>query len=300
MEIKQLESFVAVVAEKSFSRAAEKLFMTQPTITNHIQSLETQLDIALFNRTNKKVTLTQAGAILYEHALNILNIKHTALHELNAFKGKIEGSLEICASTIPAQYVLPQIMKIFTGQFPDVAFTIHQKNSKHVIDDILSGQINYGIVGGKYPSPSLEYIDFFDDKLTIIASAEKHDLGTPGTALTFDTLLKEKFIIREEGSSTRRLIEETLKHHHLKADQLSTISTIEDNETIKQLVALDVGLSFISEIAAAKEIELGLIKPYTIKNIDFDRKFYFVYHKNRYLSPLDQAFRDFVIHYSNR
>lgn len=298
MDIKQLESFVAVVNHKSFSRAAEKLFMTQPTITNHIQKLEEELETALLNRTNKKVSLTKAGEILFQHANNILNIKQTAQYELNDYKGKVQGILEICSSSIPSQYILPGLLKTFVDQHRDVSFLLHQKNSQHVINDILSGQINYGIVGGLYEHPSLAYIDFFDDHLTLVASSQKHIPCPEDGVMSKDLLKSEKIIFREEGSSSRLLIEETLKCHGLTPQMLQIVSYIEDNETIKQLVALDVGLSFISEIAIKKELALGLIKAYRVEGMHFNRKFYFVYHKNRYLSPLDQAFRDFVIPYA--
>lgn len=295
LDIKQIESFIEVVNKKSFSRAAEKLFMTQPTITAHIQSLEAELDTVLLNRTNKKVTMTDAGNLFFQHAINIVNIKETAEYELKEYKGKIEGNLEICSSSIPSQYILPYLLKKFTDQFPNVTFSINQKNSKNVIDDIINGQINYGIVGGKYDYDCLEYIDFFDDHLTLVASAGKKNFGPAHSQLDLDVILKEKIILREEGSSSRLLIEETLKNKKIKLNQLNIISLIKDNETIKQLVALDVGISFISEIAIKKEVDLELISPYPIKNLKFNRKFYFVYHKNRYLSPVDQAFRDFII-----
>lgn len=298
MDIKQLESFITVVNEKSFSRAAEKLFMTQPTITNHIQSLEAELDTALLNRSNRNITLTSAGEILFKHAINIINIKQVALYELNDFKGKMEGHLDVCSSSIPSQYILPRIMKTFTDPHNHVTFSIHQKNSKQVIDSILGGQINYGIVGGRISNPSLEYIDFFDDHLVLVSSPDKDHLGSVHSEIAFEDLLTEKILFREEGSSTRLLIEETLKSHGYRLDQLKPISYIEDNETIKQLVALNVGLSFISEIAIKKEVELGHLIPHTLKGMTFERKFYFVYHKNRYLSPLDQAFRDFIIQYA--
>jgi DNA-binding transcriptional LysR family regulator len=298
MDIKQLESFITVVNEKSFSRAAEKLFMTQPTITNHIQNLENELETTLLNRTNKNISLTDSGKILFEHAVNIINIKETVQYELNKLKGKIEGHLAICSSSIPSQYILPPIMKSFTDEFPGVTFSINQKNSLHVIEEIMSGHINYGIVGGKYDYASLEYIDFFDDHLVLAAPSPKKYLGDPYTTLDFSTLATEKFLVREEGSSTRRLIENGLKQLHKKVSHLNAISYVEDNETIKQLVSLNVGISFISEIAIKKEIALNLITPYLVKDMPLNRKFYFVYHKNRYLSPLDQAFRDYIIQYA--
>lgn len=298
MDIKQLESFIAVVNERSFSKAAEKLYMTQPTITNHIQSLEAELETTLLNRTNRNITLTDAGILLFAHAQNIINIKNTAQFEMKEFKGNVDGHLEICSSSIPSQYVLPQVMKRFTDIYPNVTFSISQKNSKQVIEDIMSGHINYGIVGGLFDNPSLVSIDFLEDRLSLVSTGQR-DLRRPSDSeIDLSSLLSEKFLLREEGSSTRTLIEHVLERHNILLSQLQTIATVVDNETLKQLVSLDVGLSFISDIAIKKEVELKLLNPYSLKDMAFNRKFYFVYHKNRYLSPLDQVFRDFIVRFA--
>lgn len=124
MDFKQLETFVTIAKLKSFSKAAEHLFLTQPTISNHIQNLEKELKTILINRTNKNISLTQAGELLYKHAIDILNKKESAIFSLNQFKGKIEGILEISASTIPEQYYLPDLLIEFSKKYPEVKYNL--------------------------------------------------------------------------------------------------------------------------------------------------------------------------------
>ncbi len=294
-----METFIEVVNLKSFSKAAEKMFLTQPTITNHIQSLEEELGTLLINRSGKRISVTDAGSILYRYALEIVNMRDLAQFNLNEYEGKIEGHLEISTSSIPEQYVIPHILKEFIEQYPNVTFTINHEDSKRVVEDITNGYINYGIVGAKYDSDALEYIDFFEDHLIVVVPNNENYVWKPYETLDIGFLLKQKIILREKGSGTRLLVEKALKEKNLKIDSLDIISCIEDNETIKKLVELGLGISFISEIAVQKEIKLGLIKPYYIKDLELKRKFYFVYHKNRYLSPLAQEFKNFVIEYTN-
>lgn len=299
MDFKQLESFIAVVDFNSFSKAAEKLFLTQPTITTHIQSLEQELGIVLFDRSNKRIMLTDSGNMLYKYATDIINLRDTALMYLSKNFEKVEGNLEITTSSIPGEYLIPYIIKDFINKYSNIKFKIIRKNSEKVIEDIRNGYVNFGIIGGKYDFEFLECIDFFDDNLVVI-TPNTRSYPSDINELDIDFLFKEKVIIREKGSSTRLLIEKALEDRKIKLSKLNIISSIEDNETIKRLVELGVGISIISELAVKKEIELGLVKAYYLKDFNLRRKFYFVYHKNRYLSPIDQAFKNFIVNYIDK
>lgn len=291
MNINQLITFVEVVNQKSFSKAAEKLFITQPAVTSHVKSLEDELCITLIDRSNKKIAVTEPGKILFEHAVNMINTINIAKHQINIYENDISGNLNIFSSSIPAQYILPSILKNFVDKYNNVTFTIHKRNSKEVIETVLKGQANYGIVGSKYKYENLDYFDFFEDELVLATSAIKRNNCN---IISKSDLINEKLIFREKGSSSRLLVENALQLNNIDQNRLNIISHVEDNETIKQLVELGVGSSFISKIAIKKEIALGLIKPVLVSNFSLKRKFYFVYHKNRYLSPIEQAFKDFI------
>lgn len=297
MDFRQLETFVEVAKMKSFSKAAKKLFLTQPTVTSHIQNLENKLGTILINRSGKNITLTNAGNILYEYAIDILNMCDMAEFDLGMYQGKVQGHLEISSSSIPKQYVLPTILKEFTRKYPEVTFSINHSDSKSVVNNILDGNTDFGIVGAKYENNYLEYIDLIEDNLVIIAPNTQEYLWNAYEELELDFLLKEKMIFREEGSGTRLLIENAMKKKGIELSSLNIVAYIEDTETIKKFVELGLGISIVSEKAIKNEYEMGIIKPYNIKNLSLRRKFYFVFHKNRQLSPLTRTFKDFVIKY---
>jgi DNA-binding transcriptional LysR family regulator len=157
------------------------------------------------------------------------------------------------------------------------------------------GKLNYGIVGAKYYSEVLEYIDFYEDEIVLCLPEGERNPWSDKDLLDIKTLFSEKFIFRKPGSGTRRLIEERLSEKGIDLDDLNIISYIDSNEMIKKMVELGLGISFISKIAVKNECDLKLIKTLRIKDLDLRRNFYFVYNKNRTLPPLVEAFKDFLI-----
>jgi len=293
MDFKQLETFVTIAKLKSFSKAAEHLFLTQPTISNHIQNLEKELKTILINRTNKNISLTQAGELLYKHAIDILNKKESAIFSLNQFKGKIEGILEISASTIPEQYYLPDLLIEFSKKYPEVKYNLKKYATGQIIDKILGGEIDFGIVGAKQEFKQLEYIEIMDDN--IVLSAPCKDKYLYIDLIDLKDLCKKPLIMREEDSGTRKALEESLIKHNIFLEDLNIVAFVENTETIKKLVRKGMGLTFISERAISRNINNQEIKKISIKDFDIKRKFYFVYHKNRALSPLTETFKKFVL-----
>lgn len=291
MEFNQVKIFVAVAHKKSFSKAAEMLFISQPTVTSNIQKLEKELGITLINRKSKNISLTEGGLLFYRYAVELVNIYAQAEASLSNYKKDIEGVLEIYASTIPEQYLLPYIVRDFKQEFPLVHFSIRHKASKDVIDEILSGTINFGFVGAKYPSDVLQYIDFFDDRLVLITSPEKKiDTGS----VNIESLAGEDVLLREEGSGTKLLFENALKKKKLDMTLFGSQTINDSLEAIKRMVALGVGIGLVSEIAVKREVASGQLKQYEIKDLELKRKFSLVYCKNRYLSPIEEKFKDFI------
>ncbi len=293
MDFKQLETFVAVVKFKSFSKAAENLFITQPTVSNHILNLEKQLNTILINRTNKSITLTKAGVLFYKYAVEILNKRDNALFSLDQFKGKIEGILEISSSTIPEQYFLPKLLMKFNKIYPQVKYNLNKYDTSQVINSILSGRIDFGIVGAKKNSKQLEYIEIMDDHIILVAPNK--NTYFKGNSITIEQLAECPIILREEGSGTRNIVEDFLNEHNFSIDNLKVVAYIENTETIKECVKNGLGTTFISYKAVLSDLKNNYMKNITIKGLEFKRKFYFVYHKNRALSPLSETFKRFIL-----
>lgn len=297
MEFNQLESFISVVKHNSFSYAAKELYITQPTVSNNIQNLEKELNTTLLNRTSKTINLTDAGKIFYKYAVELINIRDKAKHILSEYSNKVEGEIEVTASSIPEQYILPYIIKDFLNTYPKVSFSMTHKNSKDIIDDILDGKLNFGIVGAKYPSDMLEYMEFFEDEL-VLCVPSSHPLSE-NDYMDMDALSSEKIILRKKSSGTRRLIEHQLSAMNVCLDDLNIVSQIDSNEMIKKMIELGLGISFISKIAVKNEIDLKLIKPLKVKGLELKRCFYFVYIKNRTMSPVVDAFKNFLLEWKN-
>lgn len=291
MEFKQVECFVEVARKKSFSKAADALFLSQPAITSNIQKLEKELGTILFDR-NKNITLTKGGQEFFPYAIEMLNIRAKAGLAMGEHKNKIEGVLEICASTIPEQYLLPHIIKAFKEEYPQVFFSIRHNDSREVAEEILSGITNFGFIGAKYPYEGIEYIDFFEDRLVLITCPEK---TFDTDSLTIETLIGEEIVLREEGSGTRLLIENALKEKKLSLDIFRSRTINYSMEAIKKMVALDVGISFVSDISVKCEVESGRLKQYQVEDLNLSRNFSLVYSNNRYLSPVEEKFKEFVI-----
>ena len=211
MDFKQLEVFVSVCKYQSFSKAARELFLTQPTVSSHIQNLEKELDTVLINRNNKNITLTKSGEILYSHAIKILNNCKKAIYDIKEYSGKIEGIIDIACSSIPESYILPKFIKNFTLQYPDVKFSINNYNSQVVISEILDEKISFGLVGYKPNNAQIQYIDLMDDELVLITPKDIL-LDNDNGYINITKLNNLKFIMRKEGSATRNIIILSLIH----------------------------------------------------------------------------------------
>ena len=277
MDFRQLETFVEVAKLKSFSKAANKLYITQPTVTNHIQSLEKELGAILINRLGKTISLTEAGNILFTNAIHILNSCEKTRLDLASYEGKIQGHINIFSSSIPRNFLLPAIIKEFIKDYPHVSFSIGDKDSKKVIQAILDGETDFGILGGKYNVPNIEYINLMEDSLLLLTPNTSDFPHENFSYLNIDVLQNNNLILREEGSATRGLIEKTLNDQGL-FDKLNIFAFVEDTETIKKMIEYNIGISFLSKHAVDEELKSGKFKAFYIKGLDFNRNFYFIWH----------------------
>lgn len=296
MDIRQIKTFVEVAKLKSFSKAADSLFLTQPTVSNHIQALEKEFDTILINRLSKGLTLTRAGQILYSTSIEILNTYESAKFQLDIYKGKMEGHLEISASSVPRKHLLPGLLDNFLKRFPDVTFSINDLDSKQVIQGILDGEIDFGFVGAKYETRNLEYISVMKDELILIVPNSLLKKYVDNDIVPLKDILNLPFILREEGSGTRESLRLALEEQKLSLDSIRTVAWIQDSEAIKRMVELGTGCSFIS----IKDVEFGdesIGRPYKIlrvKGLNLKRMFYLVCHKTRQLSPLGESFKSSI------
>lgn len=285
MDFKQIEAFVNVAKYKSFSKAAEAIFLSQPTISAHISSLEQELDMTLFDRNGKETRLTHAGSVFLEYAINMINIRNTAISSLADFDSKVSGTLVIASSTTPCRFLLPSMIKEFYEEYPHVNFDIKEESTKTVVEMILSGDADIGIVGDIVSDNKLSFKKINDDNLVIISN----DKNLP-ECLNMDTLVKQKFILREPGSATRTIFENAIKLNGYSLDRLDILAEVSSLEAVLQFVKNRLGISIVSEVACKDYISAGMVRKHTLDDMNVTRGIYSVIHTKRTLSPAAKAF----------
>lgn len=297
MDIRQLETFVNVAKCKSFSKAAEKLFITQPTVTNHIKNLEMELENSLISRRGKHIELTNEGYVLYEYAVNILNLVEGAKYDLLSNQRDIHGNLTLYASSVPRRVLLADIFSDFNEQYPNISFRLYEKDSKAVSKDIMSGRADFGFLGAKFSDPNLEFMELMEDEIVLVAP-----FSFPyenGYEIEKSELIKFSWIFREEGSATQMLVDKVLENEGMSYNKFRILGKIEDMEVIKKMIMKNMGCSFLSRAVIDDELELKKLKYYRIKGLSLRRSFYFAYHKYRKLSPVNSLFKEFMIRKCN-
>lgn len=295
MEFKQLEAFVAVVENKSFSEAARQLNLTQPTISAHIQTLEQELNSRLLIRTTKKLTITQRGLQLYDCASNMLNMRKNIIDE---FTGQNKKIIDLAVSTIPSSYLLPEILGAFTKWISDIYFHSWQSDSLGAVSRVLDGSVDLALVGNTFDEPDCCFIPFRQDKLVIATPVNDHYLQlekkSKSGALEFFDFLKEPFIMRETGSGTKKEIDHYLEEHHISDTALHIVARMNDLEAIRKSVAGGLGISILSACSAKDLADTHQILMFPLNSEKAVRTFYIVYSKNRILKPHVKQFLKFV------
>ncbi|MDR0840654.1 MAG: LysR family transcriptional regulator [Christensenellaceae bacterium] len=293
MDFKELESFVMIAKVKSFSKAADKLFLTQPALSNHISKLEKELGVTLLMRNNKKTELTHAGQKFYISALEILNQREFALLSLEKFQGKIDGILQIATSSVPGQYILPNILKGFHEIYKDVTYNHYYLSSGEVISLLLSGELDFGFIGAEPEDNNIIYEKIADDELVVIAPNVPP--FSQMESITFERLLDEQILLRKEGSSTRRAFDTAYKHFTHLGKPAKVLAHMDNNEMIALCVKAGFGVSIASRISVEDKVKAGFLKVLPLEDYSFHHAFYFAYPKKRTLSPMVTRFKEFVL-----
>ncbi len=199
MVFKQLQSFVAAVQHKSFTKAAEHLFLSQPTISAHIRQLEEELGTQLILRTTKSIEITPTGLEIYEYALSILSLRDRIYQGCKQQSQKI---IHLGASTIPSSYILPDVLPEFGSRFPDTYFAIHQSDSQGIVNGLKEGLFDVGMVGMEVEDDFIECIPFCHDHMVLITPVNEHFLALHRQKTPVQYLLREPIIMREKGSGS--------------------------------------------------------------------------------------------------
>lgn len=298
LEFKHLDAYVKVYDLQSFSKAADEMFLSQPSISAYISSLENELQTSLIYRSAKEFTPTKSGKLFYEYAKDMLTLREKSIFALKNFTDVTVGSIDILASSVPAQYILPEMLGVFHKAHPNIAFNLTQADSSDVVKGISSHKSDVGFVGAKIENPKCIYEDFMTEKLVIIAPNE--DRFVRITRSDIPRLLRsEYFVTREDGSGTRLEYEEFLNGIGVPPDKLNVSATFNNTQSIIHAVANGLGLSIISKLAARQYIKQKLIVPIDDGSLP-ERKFYIVLKKNCEVMPIANLFINFALSYAHK
>lgn len=292
LDIHQLEIFTKVAELKSFSKAAQAIYLTQPTVSQHISSLENYLGTKLFDRLGKEVALTKAGEILYRYAKQITALRGEAQQALDHFLGKKTGHLILGASTIPGEYILPPLLGQFKTLYPEIRITLRIGDTEKIVTELLGGTIELGIIGAKIIHTRLKYSPFVEDELIVVVP--KGHRWWQRKSIDVQELADEPFIMREEGSGTRISMEKRLRKLGISSDDLKIIAEVGSTTAVKQAIKANLGTSLISEMAVEEEIRLKILKKIPIKKVRFNRTFFIIQDKKRTTSPLCKSLIQFL------
>ena len=291
MNLKQLEAFVQVAEGGSFSKAARELYLTQPTISAHISSLEKELNVRLFVRNTKEVSLSDNGKDLYKYAKQMVDLQGKIEEHFGMKKDSGKHCITIAASTIPAQYLLPKVLMCFNEKYPEEQFKIKETDSAQVVTQIVDCMADVGFTGTVLEKKHCKYIPFYKDELVIIApNTEKYRRFQEECPNDISWLKREHVIMREEGSGTRKEAEKQLRSAGVNMADLEIIASIENQETIKKSVRQGIGVSILSRLAATDEAKAGQMLIFPIPGADDGRDINVVYNRNYQLSRSAERF----------
>lgn len=291
MEFKQLEAFVAVVDYGSFSEAARRLYLTQPTISTHIRSLEEELHSKLIIRTTKKTTITARGYQLYDSAVRMLEIRS---HLLDSFTGSQKHMIDLAASTIPSSYLLPELLAGFGSTHPDIYFHSIQSDSEGAIHRVLDGAVDLALVGQNTGDESCIFIPFCQDTLVVATPVTEHYLKLKERSVSFSSFLNDPIIIREKGSGTKKEMDLFLEKAGVTPSELNVIAKMNDLESIKKSIVNGLGISILSARSVTDLEKTKQILLFPLEESVHKRSFYIVYSKNRILKPHVRQFIYYV------
>jgi DNA-binding transcriptional LysR family regulator len=292
MDLRRLEVFAKVAELGSFSRAAEALYLTQPTISEHVRALEEELGIQLLDRLGRVTAPTPAGQLLLGYARRLLALSHEAEQALNHFQGRMRGQLVLGGSTIPGEYLLPALIGGFKAKYPDISITLLIGDSREVNEWVEEGRIEVGMVGARSTARVLETRDLMPDELVVVVPPMHPWAGRETVSL--EDIKPEPLILRERGSGTREALERALADVGLDLAGFRIGGEVASTQAIKQAVRAGVGVSLISRLAVDDECRARLLYGVRVRDLRITRAFSLVTHRDRSRSPLAQAFVAFV------
>lgn len=292
MDLWQLKVFCKVVELKSFSKAGSAVYLSQPTVSSHIKDLEEGVGCRLIDRLPKEALPTRAGELLYGYAKKLLSLRDEAETALAEFQGTIKGCLVVGGSTIPGVYIMPRIVGLYTRKYPEVKISLVMGDTGSIIDRILSGEVELGVVGALSEEGGIEQEILFEDDMRLIVPVSHR--WAKRAEVTLEDLQKEPFIIRESGSGTLKSIMRSFEQRGFSMSKLNVSAEMGSTEAVLQAIKAEAGVSILSNLAVSEAVRDNRLRALKIRDVDLRQRFYATRLKKRTPSPLGKSFLEFL------
>ncbi|MUT66800.1 selenium metabolism-associated LysR family transcriptional regulator [Paenibacillus sp. NEAU-GSW1] len=288
----QLHIFYTVAERGSFSAAAGALHMTQPAVTMQVQSLEDYFGTKLLQRSTKRIELTEAGRALMPYARRSIELIRDTDQAMSTFTQQLKGRLQLGASLTIGEYILPRLLGPFGKEFPHISISMKVINTAQILEDILNHQLNFGLVEAPISHPDTHTEAVMSDELKLIVPKD-HPLASR-EEVTLDEVAEYPFVLREQGSGTRLVMEEELRRKDIDPSRLKIVMELGSTGAVKSAVEAGLGISFLSSSSVKHEVALGLLHIAPIEGVRFKRQFYSVYLKSSVLPISAVTFLSFL------
>ncbi len=291
MDIHHLRIFAAVYRNRSFTRAAAELRISQPTVSEHMRKLEEELGCKLFDRLGRTIIATDKAELLYPKASRIVDELLALPSEISDEDAQMRGELVFGASTIPGAYIMPELIGRFRHKYPLVSFRVVVEDTSQITARVAEHNILCGIVGAP-PEAAEELLcePFCEDELIFVAAPTFGESGT----MNPDKIAVQQFVLREEGSGTRRVLESFLENMGVRLSVANTAAVFGATAAVKQAAKCGLGIAALSRIAVREELANGVLRELKVNAPPMRRSFYLLRHKKRSLPAVHQRFFEFL------
>ncbi len=292
INLSELRVFVAAAEELNFSRAAQRLNLSQSAVSQNVQSIERAYGVELFIRHGRSVQLSEIGKTILPIARGVLNSTRILEDALINAKGEISGTLSIGCATTCGRYFVPNLLASFQGKYPHVRTRITPTDRAQVIEGVLNQAFDLGIVGRKTEHREIESQLLLEDRVVMIVPAN-HPWANR-EQVSPQEVLEQPFISHENSSGTHQVLFDQLRQHGIEPENLNVITEMGDAEAVEMAVEKGIGITFISEVMAARSLALGRVKKISVEGFNLTQKIYLVRRKAETYTQVETYFWDFV------
>ncbi len=292
LNIHEMNVFLTAAETQNFSEAARQLHMTQPAVSMQIQSLEQRLGVNLFDRSGRRIQLSEAGETLMPMARELVDMSLRIEEAMMSLGGDVVGHLKLGCSTTAGKYILPQLIARFRRMHPRVQVTVYNSGRDQVMDMLCDGMTHISMISSLVSCRDAEFQPFFTDRAVLIVPID-HPWANR-SRIEPQELREADFILRDDTAGTRQVMIEGLIEHGIHLDDLNVVMELGNAEAIEMAVEEGIGVSIVSRLVAQRGVDLGRIKMLEIEGLNLERKLYMAYNIRRAATSAQTEFWNFV------